>query len=131
LLASKEKLTQVLANLLMNAVESFDDSTALDKSIFIKLKRNRHYLVIEVKDYGSGISDDNLPKLFSPRFSTKMENQGLGLGLYFCQETMEDYFDSRITVSSKLGEGSTFSLRIKNKFILGKNGRTKRNRKIS
>jgi len=130
LLASKQKLTQVLANLLMNAVESFENSDKKDKNIFIKLKRNKHYLVIEVKDYGSGISDANLKKLFSPRFTTKMENQGLGLGLYFCQETMEDYFDSRIAVASKLGEGSTFSLRIKNKFILGKNGRTKRNRKI-
>lgn len=123
LMAYREKLDQVIANLLLNAIEAFENSDKSDKHIFIKLERNKHYLLIQVKDYATGISKENLKDLFKARFTTKSEKDGLGLGLYFCQEIMQEFYETKIKIESVLGEGSVFTLRIKNKYILNPNGK--------
>ena len=118
LIAYREKLDQVIANILLNAIEAFDEKEKRDKYIFIRLKRNKHYLLIEIKDYATGISKENLKNLFQVNFSSKFETEGLGLGLFFCKEVMEKFYETKIKVESTFGEGTTFILRIKNKFIL-------------
>ena len=118
LMAYREKLDQVIANLLLNAIEAFDNSDKKEKHIFIKFKRNKHYLLIQIKDYATGINSEDLSHLFQARFTTKANSNGLGLGLYFCQEIMNDFYDTKIKVESIHGIGSTFTLRIKNKFLV-------------
>lgn len=118
LMAYREKLDQVIANLLLNAIEAFDNSDKKEKHIFIKLKRNKHYLLIQIKDYATGINTEDLKNLFQARFTTKSNKNGLGLGLYFCQEIMNNFYETKVKVENMIGVGSTFTLRIKNKFLI-------------
>jgi signal transduction histidine kinase len=116
--ADRKKLMQVLANLILNAIESYDELGKKDKTVFIKLLRNSRHLIITVKDYGVGINQANIAKLFAPNFSLKNPDNSLGLGLYVGQEIMKKYFLTSIKVESSHRYGTSFSLIIKNKFIL-------------
>lgn len=111
------KLNQVIANLVLNALESYDRLEKKEKFIFIKLIKKTRHLLIQIKDYGEGIAQENLARIFEPNFSSKSHQESLGLGLYVSQETMKNIFESAIKVESKVGVGSTFILSIKNKFI--------------
>lgn len=116
--AERKKLLQVLANLIMNALEAYEDRSTKEKFVFIKFKKKRYGVCIEVKDYGKGISPDVLKKLFEPGFSTKSKQGSLGLGLYVANEVMKECFVKPIEVRSAVGKGSCFTLIIKNNYIL-------------
>jgi signal transduction histidine kinase len=116
--ADRSKLNQVIANLILNALEAYDDFETKEKFIFIKLIKKPRNLLIKIKDYGVGINLENLTHIFEPNFSSKDNKKSLGFGLYVSQETMMKIFESGIGVESKNGAGSTFTLFIKNKFIL-------------
>lgn len=102
------RLRQVLVNLLSNAVKFTTDG-----SITLKVKLlGRSKLSVEVTDTGIGISPENQTKLFLP-FSQISSPEGMedvkgtGLGLVICKEILH-LMGATITLSSKLGEGSTF-----------------------
>lgn len=116
--ADRSKLNQVMANLVLNALEAYDFIESSEKFIFIKLIKKSRSLLVKIKDYGVGIEQENLTRIFEPNFSSKDNKKSLGFGLYVSQEVMEKVYDSQIRVESKIGEGSTFVLSIKNKYIL-------------
>jgi signal transduction histidine kinase len=118
LCADRSKLNQILSNLILNALESYDHSDQSDRCVFIKLVKKPRNLLIIVKDYGVGISEENLPRIFEPKFSSKDERQSLGLGLYVSQEAISKIYESKIKVESQINHGSTFTVLIKNKFIV-------------
>ena len=60
---------------------------------------------ITVKDNGDGISEENKPMVFEPKFTTK--SSGMGLGLPMLKKIIETYNGS-ITFTSQEGEGTTF-----------------------
>lgn len=117
--ADRKILLKILTNLILNAIEAYDKSTKQEKEIFIKVNKNSRYLYIVIKDYGVGISRDNIKKLFIiPSFSTKDKRKSLGIGLYISQELMKKVFESNIKVESSAKYGTSFILPIKNKFLL-------------
>lgn len=116
--SDRVKLNQVLANLILNSLKAYDEIEKNEKYIFIKLIKKPRNLLIKVKDYGPGISKENLLHVFDANFSSKESKQCLGLGLYVGQEAMMKTYETKITVESLSGHGSTFTLFIKNKFIL-------------
>lgn len=118
LYADRVKLNQVLANILMNAIESYEDLKKEGKSVFIKFEKKERNLLIKIKDYGIGISENNLKSIFNPNFSLKNGGSSLGIGLYISNEMMEKAYETKIKVESKYNHGSTFIVYIKNKFIL-------------
>ncbi len=118
LYADRVKLDLVIANLILNAIEAYQNIDREEKHIFIKLIKKPRNLLIKVKDYGQGIEPKNLVKIFEPYFTSKNSNQALGLGLYISQLVMQRAFSSKIKVESILNQGSTFTLYIKNKFLL-------------
>ena len=65
--------------------------------------------MVEVKDNGTGIPPDVLPKIFDPFFSTKEIGKGTGLGLSICYKIVQQH-GGRIDVVSKPGSGTTFSV---------------------
>lgn len=67
------------------------------------------YVVIQVADAGCGMSDDVRAHIFEPYFTTKPRGKGSGLGLAACQGIMHQSH-GKITVTSKLGEGSVVSI---------------------
>jgi len=65
-------------------------------------------VVCEVRDTGSGISPEDLTKIFQPFFTTKPEDRGTGLGLPVARGIVESY-GGTLVASSTLGAGTTFT----------------------
>ena len=99
-LADKIWLSQILINLITNAISATKDNPIRDVWINTKqqkLHANTHYC-IEIRDNGTGIDDTNLSKIFEPFFTTKPMTKGLGLGLsisYTLAKDMNGTLDAR------------------------------------
>ncbi|NIV33369.1 MAG: histidine kinase, partial [Anaerolineae bacterium] len=65
---------------------------------------------VRLADTGVGVKDENLQRIFEPYFTTK-EDRGTGLGLAICQRIVSQH-GGKISVSSKLGEGTVFILHL-------------------
>ena len=104
--ADSSCLKQILINLLSNAIKFTDEG-----SITLKVTRHEDWLHFAVIDTGTGISAENITKLFKPfpRISNHRENTGLGLTLSRKQAQLHG---GDITVTSELGRGSCFTLTI-------------------
>lgn len=106
------QIQQVLLNLIINARQAMDQGGQL----FISVQQNEQDGMgeISVRDTGSGIPADKLPKIFNPFFSTKESDEqgqgGTGLGLSLCKDIIEAH-QGRIRVQSAIGKGTTFTLR--------------------
>lgn len=99
------KMKQAFLNLLKNAIEVSPCPGVVD----VVLAERAEVLSIAVKDNGSGISEENLSRLFSPFFSTK--EKGTGLGLTFAQKIVELH-RGVITVANNDGGGATFTIEL-------------------
>ncbi len=87
--ADEARLGQVFLNLVVNAVQSFGDEPKDDASIEIVLSHDSDCVGIDVVDNGPGISDENLPLIFNPFFTTKPIGTGTGLGLPISRSIVE------------------------------------------
>ncbi|OGG15737.1 hypothetical protein A3D77_01790 [Candidatus Gottesmanbacteria bacterium RIFCSPHIGHO2_02_FULL_39_11] len=118
--ADRDKITEVIMNLLGNAVKYTHQGGFIDLS----LTRKDNTIEISVKDTGTGISEADKSKLFQ-KFSrlehsyTKMaENTGTGLGLYICRQIVSLH-GGEIWVDSEVGKGSTFTFSIPQETVQG------------
>lgn len=104
---SKKNLQSVLYNLLSNAIK-YRDTNRLSK-IQIKTYTFENFTVLEFKDNGLGINQQNLGKVFSmfKRFHNHVE--GSGIGLYIVKRIM-DNAGGKIEVESEVGQGTTFKI---------------------
>src|SRR6478609_4245646 len=103
----KNMIEQVLINLIKNAIQAFDEQP--DKKIELTaFTSEKGRAAISVKDNGAGIDAEALEKIFIPFFSTKKTGSGIGLSL--SKQIMRQH-EGRISVKSKLGEGTEFILR--------------------
>ncbi|AIQ42441.1 ATP-binding protein [Paenibacillus sp. FSL R7-0297] len=114
--ADEDKLEQVLTNLLDNAFRH----TPADKRICIRadstVLEGRRVLEIEIRDQGVGITPEDLPYIFerfykADKARVRGESGGTGLGLAIVKNIVESHHGS-IHASSKLGEGTAFTLRL-------------------
>ena len=111
-------LSQVLDNLIKNAIEAVYDSPT--KRLTIVTEQDEESIFIRVQDTGCGISAKNLKKIFTPHFTTKSYHpggeretipSGSGLGLATSVSLMQLY-GGNIRVKSKVNEGSEFTIAI-------------------
>jgi two-component system, NtrC family, sensor kinase len=101
-------LRQVILNLLNNAAYAIQK----DGAITLTTRAADHGQVeIIVTDTGSGISKENLSKIFNPFFTTKPPGKGTGLGLSICHRII-DKLEGHISVTSEPGHGTTFTIRL-------------------
>ncbi|MBI2560224.1 MAG: PAS domain S-box protein, partial [Planctomycetes bacterium] len=100
-----QQLGQVFMNLLMNAAHSIEGSG----KITIKTYKADNNIYVEVKDTGKGMPEEVKSKIFEPFFTTKEPGKGTGLGLTVAYNIVQKHF-GRIEVSSKVGEGTTFTV---------------------
>ncbi|MBF0594013.1 MAG: response regulator [Candidatus Omnitrophica bacterium] len=110
LLADKDRLIQVLNNLISNAFK-FTKQGSVVVSASCRDQRN---LVFCVRDTGSGIKAEDLPKMFQKFHQVGDASQqlgGTGLGLAICKEIVEQ-LGGQIRVESEFGKGSVFSFSI-------------------
>jgi two-component system NtrC family sensor kinase len=102
-------LQQVLINLLTNAIEATPAGGRVEVTGTSEADDGRPGVAIAVRDTGSGIPEEALPRIFDPFFSTKPVHGGAGLGLSICRDLVRSN-GSQIHVASKLGEGTTFTV---------------------
>jgi signal transduction histidine kinase len=103
--ADRCQLVQALVNLLQNACEAMAGTP--QRTLTISAAHESDDIRISVADTGRGISEENLPRIFTPFFTTKGE-AGTGLGLYITRRIIEDHRGT-ITVESGAG-GTTFTI---------------------
>jgi two-component system sensor histidine kinase HydH len=97
-------MRRVFTNLVSNAIQAMPKGGRLA----IKTSTTGRDLTVSFRDTGVGITGENLPKIFSPFFTTKAKGQGLGLSV--CKRLVEAQ-GGTITVQSQVGKGSTFTVR--------------------
>ncbi|HXF49461.1 MAG TPA: GAF domain-containing protein [Verrucomicrobiae bacterium] len=110
LMGQHEQLVQVFLNLFINAVHAIGQGG----KIAVRMAPLGESIRVEVADNGSGITPENLPKIFDPFFSTKGvygdgSQPGTGLGLTICYNVVRAH-GGEITVASEVGAGTTFTL---------------------
>lgn len=105
------QLVQVVLNLVLNARDAFGERPASQNHVRVRTEQKGAELVITVSDDGPGIPPDVLPQIFDAFFTTKPAGQGTGLGLAIASELARTAGGS-IEVSSQLGVGATFSVRL-------------------
>ncbi|HEY0723098.1 MAG TPA: ATP-binding protein [Pyrinomonadaceae bacterium] len=103
LMADPAHLTQVLLNLMLNGLQAMPDGGTLT----VEAKTMNNHFLIAVADTGTGISPENLQRIFEPYFTTKMK--GTGLGLAISRRIIEAH-GGTLTVTSQLGQGSRFEI---------------------
>ncbi|QDT90013.1 sensor histidine kinase [Gimesia algae] len=100
------EVKQILLNLIQNAIQA----SAPGDTVSIHVSSLNETVRVEVADQGSGITEENLPRIFDPFFSTKpsMPRQGMGLGLSVSRSLIEALGGS-IDVVSAPGSGARFT----------------------
>jgi hypothetical protein len=113
-LSHKNRLGQVVYNLLTNAHEAINEAKkAVDPTgrhlIRIRSFQQDNRVILTVSDTGIGISETHLGRIFEPFFTTKAIGQGKGLGLSISNQIVK-YYGGRIDVESKEHQGTTFTV---------------------
>lgn len=106
------RIRQLLSNLIDNAIKYTPD----EGTITLSLSRDNGWACLEVSDTGIGISPEHLPNIFNPFYRTdkarSRDGGGVGLGLAIVKGIAEQH-GGKVTVTSELGKGSTFTARLK------------------
>jgi signal transduction histidine kinase len=113
-LAIGNQIQQVLLNLLINARQAMLNGGRV--TIKLELDRATSMVELTVRDTGSGIPEDKLPKIFEPFYTTKAGPDasgrgGTGLGLSACKQIVEAH-RGRIRVASTVGKGTAFTIKL-------------------
>jgi two-component system sensor histidine kinase VicK len=107
LCADRDKIFQVLHNLLGNAIKY----SGTQKEVIIRLGKRGGYFLFSVKDFGIGIAADDQLKVFERFFRVNREQvpaiNGYGLGLYLCRQIIWTH-KGEIWLKSRGGQGSCF-----------------------
>ena len=106
-----EKLEIVFINLITNAVQAMSNRGEIN----IRFMDEENQVIIEIQDSGPGIPKKNLSKIFDPLFTTRQV--GTGLGLPSCKNIVKKH-NGTISVKTKLGEGTTFVIKLPKKLNL-------------
>ncbi len=99
-------LQQIFFNLINNSFQAMNEGGRLD---VLAAKKDERYIAVSIKDSGCGISQEDQKNIFEPFFTTKTMKGGTGLGLSIIHGLVRKLKGS-ISVSSKIGEGATFTV---------------------
>lgn len=102
-MADKDHMVRVFNNLVKNAIQAIPDNQ--EGKITVSLAYKEKFYIVEVKDNGIGIADDQFDKIFVPNFTTK--STGMGLGLAMVKNIVENA-GGKVWFDSKEGIGSSF-----------------------
>lgn len=103
----KSEFSQVILNILNNAIDVLKDKNLNKKNIYIRIYKDK----IEIEDNGGGIADDIKDKIFEPYFTTKFQSQGTGIGLYMSKVIITQHFNGKLYFYNS-GKGAVFVIEI-------------------
>ncbi len=101
----EEHSFRAFLNIITNALQALGD----EGKIVLKTSRIENFVAIKIMDNGVGIPEENLEEIFEPLYTTKAK--GIGLGLAIVKEIIDEHKGS-IEVESKVGEGTTFIIKL-------------------
>ena len=103
--ADEDRITQVISNLLNNAIKF--TSKKREGVISVSAERKKEEVIVSIKDTGEGINPEILPRLFT-KFATRSFS-GTGLGLYISKSIVEAHGGKMWAENNPDGEGATFT----------------------
>ncbi|MDP9013352.1 MAG: ATP-binding protein [Pseudomonadota bacterium] len=108
------ELNQVFLNLIVNAAHAIQDADKDPSTGEIKISTavDGDAAIIRITDNGCGIPSENLAKVYDPFFTTKEVGRGTGQGLAISHSILVDKHGGDISVSSEVGVGTEFTLRL-------------------
>lgn len=104
------EMKRILANIINNACEAVAELTKPIINVSLSLENSQ--TIITISDNGTGISNENLSKIFKQGFTTK--NNGSGLGLYHAKENLMQWYGD-IELISKYGRGCSAKIKLPSK----------------
>ncbi|MCG9792963.1 response regulator [Flavobacterium algicola] len=114
LLGDKLRFSQILINLLSNALKFTRNGTVVISAKMVRIEGQTYFIEFQIKDNGIGIAQEDQIKIFDKFTQVGRKNldyQGTGLGLSIVKKLLE-LFDSTIVIESELGVGTTFAFTI-------------------
>ena len=109
--ADWQRISQVMTNLISNAIKHSDD----DSEVIVSFEVGKKFITISVRDFGEGIPTDHQTRIFERFYrvdkSRSREKGGTGLGLAIVKHILDGH-NSKAEVQSTPGKGSTFSFRL-------------------
>jgi len=107
LIGNEGKLHQALLNILSNAVHAIKNKGVIS----VNTRAVESNLVVTITDTGSGIANENLPKIMDPFFTTKEPGKGTGLGLSITYNILEEHRGS-LDFKSSVGKGTRVTIKL-------------------
>ncbi|MGB0732763.1 MAG: PAS domain-containing sensor histidine kinase, partial [Pontibacterium sp.] len=114
-LADMVRLEQVFVNLLTNGLQAMDDEQP--KRLEIGLERRPGFVKLSVRDFGTGIAESDLDRVFEPFYTTKKSGQGLGLGLSISHRIISS-LNGRMWVENHPAGGAIFFIELPSAEVL-------------
>lgn len=102
-----QELNQVFMNLLVNAAQAVENQG----HVTVRTWEEGDFINVTIQDTGRGIAAEDLTKIFDPFFTTKEIGKGTGLGLSISYDIIKKH-QGTISVTSELGKGATFHVRL-------------------
>ena len=93
-------------NLAANGIQAMENGGG---TLTVSTKQTEDFVEITFKDTGTGIPKENLPKLFTPLFTTKAK--GMGIGLAICKKFVQNH-GGTINVESQVGKGTSVTVKL-------------------
>ena len=103
------QLSQVILNVLINALDAMSDGGLLTISTDVVSAVGSNWVKLQIIDTGEGIAGKDLPHIFEAFYTTKQERSGTGLGLSISRDIIENH-DGQIKAESTLGQGTVFTV---------------------
>ncbi len=101
----KEQWIRVMTNLIINSIQAIPHDR--DPDILVQISENSKSVKILVSDNGQGVSKSNRDKIFEPKFTTKSDGMGLGLGIV---KNIISSHRGKISYKSKSNKGTDFTI---------------------
>jgi signal transduction histidine kinase len=96
-------MTQVISNLISNALEAIHIKVGEDNRILITVDSSKEWIYLSIEDNGCGIPKKNLKKIFTPYFSTKSKQNNWGMGLSYVFRVITAHY-GHVRIKSRKGE---------------------------
>ncbi len=104
-----DAVEQMMINLLKNGLQAVEEGGVVEVRLSVQERGGPKYAVVQVKDNGPGISQDNIRRVFEPYFSTKV--RGMGLGMHIVKQSIDSHHGI-IQIDSGEGKGTTVTVKI-------------------
>ncbi len=105
--SDRDKLKEILSNLIQNAVDAVLESSKKEKKIFLKVEKKKNLIKFEVEDNGEGMDEEVLARAMEPFFTTKAKGAGLGLAIV---KKLCDALNIKVEIYSKKHKGTRVCL---------------------